>query len=338
MAELAQRLGLSTSTVSRALRDDRRISAVTRRRVQEEALRCGYRPNPMVSALMAMRRSARAGDETVALLTDYRGGGDWRTKDVCRWEEEGIRRRADELGFRVEEFRLGDFGHDGARLVAALGARGIRGVLLGFTRGRGRPVELDLAGFSVAGLSSYFREQAVHRAQFHGLFNVRLALERSRALGYRRIGLVSPEFNNRVSGYLWSSAMLDWQRTVPPGERCAPFLPEREDVEAEFGAWLACERPDALVVYKLPVRSWLAKRGLRVPEDVGVAQLIRSREELRDCAGIDGLLQQVGAAAFDLVVEGLNTNRTGLPEHPKEVLIRGRWQAGATLQEVPGDP
>jgi hypothetical protein len=30
-----------------------------------------------------------------------------------------------------------------------------------------------------------------------------------------------------------------------------------------------------------------------------------------------------GAAALDLVVEALHTNRTGLPEHPKEVLIKG---------------
>ena len=35
----------------------------------------------------------------------------------------------------------------------------------------------------------------------------------------------------------------------------------------------------------------------------------------------------VAAEAFDLVVEGLHTNRIGAPADPKEVLIKGIWCA-----------
>lgn len=329
MASLAKDLGLSPSTVSRALRGDPRISRKTKERVAQAAKSQGYQPNPMVSTLMTMRRKAGGTGEvdTVALVTDYRGGGSWKTKDVCRWEYEGICQRAAELGFRIEEFSLSDYQYDGEKLVRALLTRGIRGVLLGFSRARSSRIKLDLDGFCVAGLSTYFGEYAVDRANFNGLYNVRLAFSKMRALGFRRTGLVSPELNNRVSGYLWSSGVLDWQRGLNEDERCLPFLPKTEDSEKDFGLWLEKEKPDSLVVYKLPVRSWLSKRGLRVPEDLAVAHLFRTRDEMTTGIGIDGNLPLVGAAAFDLVVEGLNTNRTGLPTFPKEVLVRGCWRA-----------
>ena len=92
------------------------------------------------------------------------------------------------------------------------------------------------------------------------------------------------------------------------------------------------EQPDGLLVYKLPVKTWLAKMGLQVPTDIGVAYLYRTRREMESTAGIDGKLQLVGAAAVDLVVSGLSTNQLGLPEQPKEVLVKGIWCDGPTLR------
>lgn len=74
MTDLAARLGISTSTVSRALRNDPRISAAMRERVRAAARDSGYVPNPLVSALMASRRKGSGGEvDTVALVTDYHG-------------------------------------------------------------------------------------------------------------------------------------------------------------------------------------------------------------------------------------------------------------------------
>lgn len=333
MAEIAQRLGVVASSVSRALRDDPRISEDLRRRTRQAAAELGYRPNPMVSALMANRRRRGGGGavNVIALVTDYGGRQDWRTKDVCRWELEGIQRRAEELGFRVEIFALADFRGDMARLRGTLRARAIRGVLLGFSRESGPGALFDCEGFCVAALSAYFPAVATDRANFHGFFNVQLALDQLHRLGYRRPALIVPELNNRLSGNLWSGAFLDWQRRLPKKDRCEPYAPAEEAAPAEFSDWLYRNEPDSLLVYKFPVRPLLAKRGVRVPGDLGLAWLYRTREEMRGGAGIDGNLDHVGAAALDLVVERLNANRTGLSEHPKEVLIKGTWHEGATL-------
>lgn len=297
----------------------------------------GYRPNPLVSALMAnRRRRGGAGEiDLIALVTSYGGRDDWRTKQVCRWEYEGIQARAATLGFRVEVFSLHDYQDDAARLATTLRARGIRGVLLGFSRGNNEPVPFSSEGFAVAGLSAYFGAAQVDRANFHGFYNVQLALDHIWGHGYRRPALVVPELNNNISNNLWSGAFLDWQRRIPLRNRCQPFIPAGTPELEEFNAWLDANEPDAILFYKVPVRSFLARAGRRVPEEIGVACLYRTQDEMRAMGGIDGNLSTVGAAALDLVVERLNANNFGPTDHPKEVLIKGTWHEGATLPPRP---
>jgi LacI family transcriptional regulator len=333
MAEIAQELGVASSTVSRALRGDPRISAQMRQRVETLAKNTGYRPNPLVSALMASRRRRGGGGEVdvIALVTNYGGRESWRAKDVCRWEYEGIVARATALGFRVEIFPFAEYGGNANRLIATLRARGIRGVLLGFSRDEDPHSSFRTEGFAVAGLSAYFRSTVVDRANFHGFYNVQLALERMRQLGYQRPALVVPDLNNQISNHLWSGAFLDWQLQLPVCDRCEPYIPNDGEDRAKFYAWLDANRPDSLLVYKVPVRRFLAKRGLLVPDDVGVAYLYRTSDEMGAAAGIDGNLSAVGSAALDLVVEKLNANLTGAGSCPKEVLIKGFWRDGSTL-------
>lgn len=58
LQDLADRLGVARSTVSRALRDDRQIAARTRARVQALAQAHGYRPNLAARALVRRRADA----------------------------------------------------------------------------------------------------------------------------------------------------------------------------------------------------------------------------------------------------------------------------------------
>jgi LacI family transcriptional regulator len=336
MAEIAQKLGVASSTVSRALRGDPRISLEMRQRVESLAKSAGYRPNPLVSALMANRRRRGGGGEVdvIALVTNYGGRENWRTKDVCRWEYEGVVSRAAALGFRVEIFPFGEHGGDLDRLIVTLRARGIRGVLLGFSREETPHEPFRTDGFAVAGLSAYFRSTIVDRANFHGFYNVQLALEQMHRLGYRRPALVVPDLNNQISNNLWSGAFLDWQLQLPTSDRCEPYIPTDAEDRAKFYAWLDANRPDSLLVYKVPVRRFLAKRGSLVPDDIGVAYLYRTADEMGAAAGIDGNLSAVGSAALDLVVEKLNANLTGTETCPKEVLIKGFWRDGSTLPPV----
>ena len=54
--DLAERLQISVSTVSRALKDNPEISQQTRKIVQDLAKELGYRPNPIAVALKTQKR------------------------------------------------------------------------------------------------------------------------------------------------------------------------------------------------------------------------------------------------------------------------------------------
>ena len=58
--DIAKALNLSTSTVSRALRDSYEINPETKRLVQEYATKMNYRPNPIAQGLKENRSRAIA--------------------------------------------------------------------------------------------------------------------------------------------------------------------------------------------------------------------------------------------------------------------------------------
>ena len=103
---------------------------------------------------------------------------------------------------------------------------------------------------------------------------------------------------------------------------------------AEFSDWLYRNAPDSLLVcWGSPVRTLLAKRGVRVPDDIGLAYLYRTSDEMGGAAGIDGNLDFVvgGGAGPGRRAALCQQHSVRLSEHPKEVLIKGTWYEGDTL-------
>jgi LacI family transcriptional regulator len=67
--DIAKALGLSTSTVSRALRDSYEISPETKKLVLDYALKINYHPNPIALGLNCSR------DRQQFFQSDHRRGG-----------------------------------------------------------------------------------------------------------------------------------------------------------------------------------------------------------------------------------------------------------------------
>lgn len=333
MLDVARASGVSPATVSRALRDDPRIRPEVKQRVKTAARRLGYVPNPLVQALMTQRRrKTQPHAETLALVT-HLSEADWKGKDVCRWYFRGIRDRAEQLGYRVEVVSLESVRQNPARLCRVLHAQGISGMILGFSRDEAQFTRQDMAQFSVVGLSTYFDALPVDRVHLNGFYNVKLAFRELRAAGYKRPALVAPVRNNRVVGGQWSAAALDEQWQRPAEEQCPPFMVEGTMVNmSRFREWFEQHRPDAIIAYKERVVELLDRLHVRVPDDVGVAHLFGTEQERKSMAGIDGNLDNVGAAAVDLLVQKLHTNERGIPEHPRDVMIQGTWKDGPTIR------
>src|SRR5512145_702370 len=80
MKIVAAKAAVSSMTVSLALRNHPRIPRSTRERIQTIARELGYRPNPMVHALMAEVRARRpvTSATTLAFITAFPTRDGWR--------------------------------------------------------------------------------------------------------------------------------------------------------------------------------------------------------------------------------------------------------------------
>ena len=73
MQDVARAAGVHQTTVSLALRNDPRLPAATRERIQAHAKKLGYRPDPMLAALNFYRASRHAvkAPPTMAFLFNH---------------------------------------------------------------------------------------------------------------------------------------------------------------------------------------------------------------------------------------------------------------------------
>lgn len=344
LRDVAAAAGVNQSTVSRAMRGDPRLRPETRRQIREMARRMGYRPNPFVTALTSHVRNRRAlpSRATIAVL------------DTCVEEgppapwlvmyENGIRRRAAELGFGVDTLRPGA---DGVGLAAAgriIASRGIRGLIVMPVTGQAAVTGIDFGLLAGATIDLSLRRPPLHRASPDYFQGIQLAMDTLHARRYRRIGFCTSREEVRRIGHLWLGGYLAWHAQGLPEEKVNPHIntleeSPRQDPEAAGTRWIACrdafarwletENPDAIVSNDFYFEDWLRELGFRVPADVAFASLgVQAGDTSR--AGIDQRGEQVGAAAMDLVAGQICRNEYGLPPVPETVLIPSVWVDGDT--------
>lgn len=330
METIARSLGLSKVTVSNALRGSGRISEATRRRVREAAERMGYRPNPLVTALMSDLRRRRSGRRcTLGFLNFYPGRDDWREHPTFVEFHRGAQARAEELGYRVEPHWQGEVEGNSRRLGDILYARGIPGVILAPMPADAPRVAMDWSRFATVAIGQTFREFHAHRVSNHQFHSIRLAMDRLVERGLRRVALVLPRMDDEKVENAWVAGFLSAQI-----HRGLPALPPL--ATSEFNArgvlpWLREQKAEAVLSTNHHLLGWLRAAGLRVPDDIGFAHLDWSPEK-GAMAGVDQCSAQIGAAAVDLLVEQLNNNELGVPSRPKTVMIDGVWHDGPTLR------
>jgi len=332
LQDVAEAAGVHRTTVSLALRDHPRIPAVTRERVKAEAARLGYRINPLVSALMQSRRSGRAARHvTIAYVTNYPTRYGWKPDQHDRPDFfPGASARAQDFGYRLEDFWLAEPGMTPRRFCDILTARGINGLIIGRLPPGQHQLELEWNRFSCVALGLTLRTPGLHHVAENHFDTVVQAMQQCRDRGYRRAGFVFSEANDspRV-GDRWIGAFLKKQSSFAGADRIPPCPGEPADAAA-FAAWFRRWRPDALIAtHARHVAKWLEALGVAVPQKVGLIDL----EDMPrlGCAGVHYDPGSIGALAVDLLVGQMNRNETGLPAHPYEVLISGEWREGRTL-------
>ena len=327
---------MSVMTVSRALRKQANISPATQKRIQEIADSLGYRPNPLVSALMTYRRAARPvrAHMNIAFITNFASRDGWKAMKLYEEFHGGVMESADRHGYGVEDFWMRESGMTAERMTQILTTRSIHGVIVAPLPMAHGELDLDWENFSAGSLGYSLTRPVLHRAANHQFRSMRLAIRKLRALGYRRLGLALPDSLNERVDRQWVASFLVEQFRCPASETLPPFVVEDNRWNAEhFRAWFNAHLPDVVISHEEIVRAWLKAMRVRIPDDVGFVHLNCDDRSGRS-AGIYQNGPAIGVAAADMVIAMINRNERGVPELPRSTLIEGSWVEGETIRAL----
>ena len=334
LADIATKAGVSVMTVSRALRNQANISPTTQKRIQKIAEELGYRPNPLVSALMTYRRAARPVKAHLKLgfITNFSARDGWKTTRLYEEFFEGVADSADRHGYGIETFWMREPGLTPERLAQILETRSIHGLIIAPLPMAHGHLHLDWEKFSAATFGYSLTQPLLHRAANHQFRSMRLAMRELRRLGYRRLGLTLPASLNERVDRQWVASFLVEQLRYPASD-AVPILvvDDSEWTFERFRDWCKQHKPDVIISHEEVVHDWLRSLKIRVPDDIGYVHL-NCYDKSGRFAGIYQNGAAIGTAAADMVIAMINRNERGIPALPQSVLIEGTWVEGKTVR------
>ncbi len=314
------------STICLALNNSPSIPLVTRQRIRAVARQLGYRPNAAARNLAFMRGEKNpAASMPLAWINQEPARGFWQHDPAGRAHWDGGRRRAEELGYHLEEFGLHENGMSTGRLAQIIHARGIQGVVFPVLHTLDadifQPAWSKFACISFNDHRSADWMDVVCPDYYHNTGRIITELNRR---GFIRIGLVlTAGFDAATSG-LVSSCYLRYT-VIRHGSSRIPvcLLPGDSPAGgAQFRTWYRQHRPDVVVYRDLPVKTLGVEDGC----DAAFVHLGGATEGR--IPGINEQPGEVAAAAIERIADKIRRFERGIGHDSQCHLIKGRWCGG----------
>ena len=341
LRNIAEKAGVSVSAVSLALRNSPKTSLKRRQEIQRLAKKMGYRQDPRVAELMQHLRKSRRNrsPSQMAILVPELTREEVRKHPRIKELIAGIRSLAETVGFGVDFIYLSDPGMSCRVARSIIIARGIKGVVvLPFASGTAE-LDFDFGGLCVATAGYSIVKPKLHRACPDYFKMMDEMLDMCVVAGHRRIGLIMTKTGG-IGFKQFNSSFLYFQSGIPDSDRLpmlgSPIRRTWHDEGAEpdsIKKWLKKYKPD-VVIGTAQVLQTIQGFGISVPKDLGFVSIDVS-ETPTDAAGANHCYEMVGYETFKLMLSSVNLNLTGVPEHPRVVLVDSHQQPGFTLLPKP---
>lgn len=333
--DIAEKCNVSTMTVSLALRNSPLISEQTRETVKAAAREMGYRPNPLVSALMANRRGQKGTSSltTLAYISPLEKEVAFKEAYLKRIFT-GVESRVEELGFVADYIHVGEGGLTQSRLNQVLLARGVRGLMIMPNPVDSFELKIDWENFVGVQIGRRLKFPRLHHIESDQSGMMCMVLLKLIEMGYKRIGwaasgdIKTDDFTNRG----WTMAYLAYQQKYGLAESLPICEGANNWDEGPFLKWVKEHKPDVVVSRDQFPLKWLKKGGYRVPEDIGFV-CMNIYEEAATYTGITQSFERLGQIAVDTLQAALNNNDVGPPDIPRSTLCGGNWQEGDTIRQ-----
>ncbi|WPJ97235.1 LacI family DNA-binding transcriptional regulator [Coraliomargarita algicola] len=334
MQDIADACDVSKMTVSLALRNDPRVKVSTREQIQSKAAQLGYTTNPYVATLMKqLRKGAKRGSPPViAFLNLHKKPSSYHTSGTFEEYFQGAKQRAEEIGFRLEEFQLHGKDMSIPRLEKILYARNIHSILICPSDHSNTHLDFQWERYAMAKFGFSVSHPAANYVTSDHFQCMELALNNLAQRGYKKIGFALKQSMDERVNHRWIGAFLSTKWRLGRANQLKLCVPADWNKE-NFLQWFIKERPEVVVSFYNDIPKWLNEAGFRIPEDVGYA-IIDWTQDYTDLSGVDQQSWLIGQKAVDLVVERVHHNEWGIPEEAKCVLVEGKWHEGKTLLPI----
>lgn len=329
--EIAALAGVSAMTVSRVLRGAPRNSPATRQRVLKIAREIGYRPNPMVSALMSARSRSRepSAAANLALLKVDAG------KEI-RGFADGAREQAEKYGYSMEEYILRAPEMPPERLRRILIQRGVRGIILLPVPQAASDLKFDFEGFATAAIGFSVSHPRIPRVTSNAYLRTAEALERLSDAGFTRVGIIyHPDLDLRFNHSIYAAVQVV-RAFHSPRLRVETCLlenlreygaPSREE-RCRLRRWISRHELQAVISQIECMPQVLVEEGFRIPGDLGYVHLHHHPDPRIAC--MDQMCRLTGQKAVEMIVTSILNNEYSLPEHPVVLSVPSVWRSGAS--------
>lgn len=311
--DIAQALHLSTSTVSRALRDSHEISAATKQLVLEHATRLNYHPNPIALSLKE-KKSGSIG----VIVSEIANSFFSQTIN-------GIESVANEKGYTVIISQSHESFEKEERALQYLASRSIDGLLISVSSSTNDLTQLKALhqyGFPMVFFDRIIEDIPTHKVMvdnFLGAYNATMHLLNR---GYKHIACITNSAHlsitrERVAGY---KAALE-KNGIPPLPSLIKYcfhggMLSGEVTEAVYELLKAKKRPDAIFATsdKLTTGCMRTLKKAQIPIPAGMALTGFSNSELIELlhAPITVVRQpafEMGQVATELLLQLIESKR-----------------------------
>jgi DNA-binding LacI/PurR family transcriptional regulator len=332
LQDVARRAGVSTATVSYALRGHVMVKPATAERVRKAASELGYRPDVSAAVLAGKRRAAKHRSKPMTL-------GWLLSREASTRRSADFERRAEEYGYETEVIDLSRF-PDGAAASRALWYRNVcglviasPGVLAEFSGMQG----FDWSRFAVVKFTRAMPQFAFHLIRHSAFDYASRTLREVVARGYRRVAVLLGGSASEWDDDARLGAVLAFaQARLPSGVQLeclrTSFSPTG-GLPAKAARWVRKYRPDCVVGFPSLWLVALREAGFAIPGQFRFASIISSAgfRAAHQSAGCDERMVEFSEMAVDLLHRQIIVGERGMPRNPQEYVIEPIWIDGDSL-------
>ena len=313
IVDIAEKVGITPSAVSKAFSNNPRISSETKIKVNKAAQELGYKPN---SLAIALRKGASGLIGVVVPGVHY---------SFFSTAIKGIEEFLTDRGYNVVIVQTRDSANQEARQLDGLMKARVDGIIASLameTKDYSRYLNISQE-IPVVLFDRTFSHELISEVTVNDFEGATIAVKHLLGMGYRRIAHLAGfehvrPFGLRIEGYKFA---LSEAGILPRMDYIYQCAPNSKDGETAMSNLLALDEPPDAVFAASDYLAYGAmqaalKRGIKVPEEIGIVGFSNeefSQQITPSLSTVDQYSERLGLCAAEILIEHLDAAKNQIP-------------------------